>query len=60
MVGIPEYLLLRNIEMYLETRIELELEDNNGFSNMSIKTLKKMKNDLTKFLNKISGNKVGE
>ena len=60
MVGIPEYLLLRNIEMYLETRIELELEDNNGFSNMSIKTLKKIKNDLTKFLNKISGNKVGE
>lgn len=60
MVGIPEYLLLRNIEMYLETRIELELEDNNGFSNMPIETLKQMKNDLTKFLDKISGNKVGE
>jgi len=60
MVGISEYLLLRNIEMYLETRIELELEDNNGFSNMSIETLKQMKNDLTKFLDKISGNKVGE
>jgi len=60
MVEISEYLLLRNIEMYLETRIELELEDNNGFSNMSIETLKQMKNDLTKFLDKISGNKVGE
>ena len=60
MVGISEYLLLRNIEMYLETRIELELEDNNGFSNMSIETLKQMKNDLTKFLDKISGNKVGD
>ena len=60
MVGISEYLLLRNIEMYLETRIELELEDNNGFSNMSIETLKQMKNDLTKFLDKISGNEVGE
>lgn len=50
---IKDYLILKEIQRYLENQLDLELKDNNHFTNMVIEKLKRMYEELNIILSKL-------
>nr|DAJ91901.1 MAG TPA: hypothetical protein [Caudoviricetes sp.] len=53
MLKIKDYLVLKNIEIYLENKKDELLIENNNYSNLSIEEIEKLLIKLRKILNKL-------
>lgn len=53
MLKIKDYLVLKNIETYLENKKDELLIENNNYSNLSIEEIEKLLFNLRKILNKL-------
>lgn len=53
MLNIKDYLVLKNIETYLEKKKDELLIENNNYSNLPIEEIKKLLINLKKILNKL-------
>ena len=53
MLNIKDYLVLKNIETYLENKKDELLIENNNYSNLPIEEIEKLLINLKKILNKL-------
>lgn len=53
MITIKEYLELIKIKDYLSMELDIKIRENNGFNNIEVDDLTKMRNSLCSIINKL-------